>query len=215
ENFPALVAAGLNVARLNFSHGTQAEHQERIDYIRVTSRELGQPVAILQDLSGPKLRLGDIKPEPVYLVPDQTFTLTKDHLIGNQEVCSVNTPEVIEATPVGATILLADGALELRVLEKSPESLKCRVVVGGPLSSHKGLNLPKVSLPISALTDKDRDDVNFCQDQGVDFVAMSIVRSPEDVQGVKDILTGRGLDTPVIATCRSSSLKKPTGWENP
>jgi len=199
ENFPALVTAGLNVARLNFSHGTQAEHQERIDFIRATSRELGQPVAILQDLSGPKLRLGDIQPEPVYLVPEQTFTLTKDHLIGNQEVCSVNTPEVIEATPVGATILLADGALELRVLEKSPEALKCRVVVGGPLSSHKGLNLPKVPLPISSVTDKDKDDLHFGLEQGVDLVAMSFVRSPEDVQEVKDIIAGRGLDTPVIA----------------
>lgn len=199
EIFPALVAAGLNVARLNFSHGSQAEYQERIDLIRSTSQERQQPMAILQDLAGPKLRLGVIEPEPIYLVPDQTFTLTKHPLNGNQEVCSVNTPEVIDATPVGATVLLADGALELRVLEKAPDSLTCRVVVGGALSSHKGVNLPGVPLPISALTDKDKDDLNFGLDRGVDLVALSFVRSPEDVQEVKDIITGRGLDTPVIA----------------
>jgi pyruvate kinase len=208
EIFPALVEAGLNVARLNFSHGSQAEYQKRIDLIRATSRERGQPIAILQDLAGPKLRLGVIDPGPIYLVPDQTFTLTKRPINGNQEECSVNTPEVIEATPVGATILLADGALELLVMEKAPDSLKCRVVVGGALSSHKGVNLPGVPLPISALTDKDRDDLHFGLDQGVDLVALSFVRSPEDVQEVKDIIAGRGLDTPVIA-----KIEKPEAVE--
>jgi pyruvate kinase len=209
ELFPALLAAGLNVARLNFSHGTQAEHQERIEFIRAAARERGtEPVAILQDLAGPKLRLGIIDPEPIYLMPGQTFTLTKRPISGNQEVCSVNTPEVIDATPVGATVLLADGALELRVVEKSPESLACRVVVGGALSSHKGVNLPKVPLPISAFTDKDRDDLNFGLEHGVDLVALSFVRSPEDVQELKEIIAGRGLDTPVIA-----KIEKPEAVE--
>ncbi len=208
EIFPALVAAGLNVARLNFSHGSQAEYQKRIDLIRSTSRDTGQPVAILQDLAGPKLRLGVIDPEPIYLVPDQTFTLTKRSISGNQEVSAVNTPEVIDATPVGATVLLADGALELKVVEKGPDSLTCRVVVGGALSSHKGVNLPGVPLPISALTDKDKDDLNFGLDQEVDLVALSFVRSPEDVQELKDIISGRGLDTPVIA-----KIEKPEAVE--
>jgi len=208
EVFPALVAAGLNVARLNFSHGSQAEYQKRIDLIRSTSRDTGQPVAILQDLAGPKLRLGVIDPEPIYLVPDQTFTLTKRSISGNQEVSAVNTPEVIDATPVGATVLLADGALELKVVEKGPDSLTCRVVVGGALSSHKGVNLPGVPLPISALTDKDKDDLNFGLDQEVDLVALSFVRSPEDVQELKDIISGRGLDTPVIA-----KIEKPEAVE--
>ncbi|MFW6127275.1 MAG: pyruvate kinase [Thermodesulfobacteriota bacterium] len=208
EIFPALVAAGLNVARLNFSHGSQAEYQQRIDLIRSTSRDTGQPVAILQDLAGPKLRLGVIDPEPIYLVPDQTFTLTKRSISGNQGVSAVNTPEVIDATPVGASVLLADGALELKVVEKGADSLTCRVVVGGALSSHKGVNLPGVPLPISALTDKDRDDLNFGLDQGVDLVALSFVRSPEDVQELKDIISGRGLDTPVIA-----KIEKPEAVE--
>jgi pyruvate kinase len=199
EIFPQLLAAGLNVARLNFSHGTQKEHQVRFDMVRSAARQAGVPVAILQDLAGPKIRVGDIDPEPVELVPGQTFTLTSRPLTGNQKGCSVNTPEVIEATPVGATVLLADGALELEVLEKSPDTLTCRVVVGGPLSSHKGLNLPGVNLPISALTVKDRKDLDFGLNLGVDLVALSFVRSASDVAELKEIITARGLDTPVIA----------------
>jgi len=199
EIIPELVAAGLNVARLNFSHGTQAEHQARIDMVRSAARQAGVPVAILQDLSGPKIRVGDINPEPVQLVPGQTFTLTSRTLAGNQAGCSVNTPEVISATPVGATVLLADGALELQVVEKSADTLTCRVVVGGPLSSHKGLNLPGIPLPISALTAKDREDLDFGLAQGVDLVALSFVRSAREVTELKEIIAGRGLDTPVIA----------------
>jgi pyruvate kinase len=199
EIFPELVEAGLNVARLNFSHGTKDEHQARIDLIRSAARQFAAPVAILQDLAGPKIRIGDISPEPVELVTGQTFFLTTRPLVGNDKGCSVNTPEIIAAAPVGATVLLADGALELEVLEESADTLTCRVVVGGPLSSHKGLNLPGVSLPISALTAKDREDLDFGLAQGVDLVALSFVRSAEDVRELKEIITGRGLDTPVIA----------------
>ena len=199
EIFPAMVEAGLNVARLNFSHGTHDEHQARFDMIRAASREAGRPVAILQDLAGPKIRLGEINPEPINLVTDQIFMLTKRPITGNQEECSVNTPEVIEHTPVGATVLLADGALELQVVEKSPDSLKCRVVVGGHLSSHKGINLPSIPLPISALTAKDRDDLAFGLELGADLVALSFVRSAADVVELKELIASRGLSTPVIA----------------
>ena len=199
EIFPAMVEAGLNVARLNFSHGTHDEHQARFDMIRAASREAGRPVAILQDLAGPKIRLGEINPEPINLVTDQIFTLTKRPIVGNQEECSVNTPEIIEATPVGATVLLADGALELQVVEKSPDSLKCRVVVGGHLSSHKGINLPSIPLPISALTAKDREDLAFGLELGVDLVALSFVRSAADVVELKELIASRGLSIPVIA----------------
>jgi pyruvate kinase len=209
EIFPELLAAGLNVARLNFSHGTRAEHQVRIDMIRSASQKSGATVAILQDLAGPKIRVGDINPEPVQLIPGQTFTLTSRVRTGGQDGCSVNTPEVIEAVPVGATVLLADGALELEVLDKDPDTLKCRVVVGGPLSSHKGLNLPGVALPISALTAKDRDDLEFGLSQGVDLVALSFVRSARDVVELKEIIAARGLDTPVIA-----KIEKPQAVEH-
>jgi pyruvate kinase len=209
EICPALLEAGLNVARLNFSHGTHAEHRARYDMIRSASQDAGRPVAILQDLAGPKIRLGDIDPEPVTLIPDRIFTLTKRRLMGNQEECSVNTPEVIEATPVGATVLLAEGALELQVVEKSPDSLRCRVVVGGPLSSRKGINLPGVLLPISALTDKDREDLDFGLELGVDLLALSFVRSAEDVVELKEFIASRGLNPPVIA-----KIEKPEAVDN-
>ena len=192
EIFPALVEAGLNVARLNFSHGTHEEHRARYDMIRAAAAKAGRPVAILQDLAGPKIRLGDINPEPVTLVPGETFTLTRRPITGNGQECSVNTPEVVLATPVGATVLLADGALELKVMEKTPDSLVCQVVVGGALSSHKGINLPGVMLPISAITPKDRDDLAFGMELGVDLVALSFVRSPEDVVELKKLIAARG-----------------------
>jgi pyruvate kinase len=207
--FPELLAAGLNVARLNFSHGTREDHQARIDMVREAAQKSGAPVAILQDLAGPKIRVGDFNPEPVQLVPGQTFTLTSRVRMGNQEGCSVNTPEVIAAVPVGATVLLADGSLELQVLDKTADTLRCRVEVGGPLSSHKGLNLPGVALPISALTAKDRDDLEFGLTQGVDLVALSFVRSAQDVMELKEIIAGKGLDTPVIA-----KIEKPQAVEH-
>ncbi len=199
EIFPALVEAGLNVARLNFSHGTHEEHRARYDMIRAAALKAGRPVAILQDLAGPKIRLGDINPEPVTLVPGETFTLTRRPITGNGQECSVNTPEVVHATPVGATVLLADGDLELKVMEKTPDSLVCQVVVGGPLSSHKGINLPGVMLPISAITPKDRDDLAFGMELGVDMVALSFVRSPEDVVDLKKLIAAAGQSLPVIA----------------
>jgi len=199
ETLSALIEAGMNVARLNFSHGTQAEHGERIDQIRLTSLKVGRPVAILQDLAGPKIRVGEIRPEPVILVPEQIFTLTSRPVMGHHDGCAINTPELIEATPVDATVLLADGALELRVVEKSADTLTCRVIVGGPLSSHKGVNLPGVTLPISAFTAKDRDDLAFGLKHEVDFVAQSYVRSAADVTEVKEFIAGHGLETPVIA----------------
>ncbi|MGQ9689075.1 MAG: pyruvate kinase [Desulfobaccales bacterium] len=206
---PQLVAAGMDVARLNFSHVTQAEAKARLDLVRAAALDAGRPVAILQDLAGPKLRLGEIKPEPVYLFPGEIFTLTKEPVVGNQQKCSVNTPAVIEATPVGARVLLADGSVELEVVEKSAEALTCRVVVGGPLSSRKGLNLPGVYLPISALTEKDKDDLDFGLEQGVDFIALSFVRTASDVLELKEIIARRGLDTPVIA-----KIEKPEAVEN-
>jgi pyruvate kinase len=209
EIFPALIDAGLNVARLNFSHGTHSDHQERFDYIRAAAQEAGRPVAILQDLAGPKIRIGDIDPEPVNLVPDQIFTLTQRPVIGHQEECSVNTPEVIEHTPVGATVLLADGSLELQVVEKSPDSLRCKVVVGGPLSSHKGINLPFVPLPISAFTAKDREDLAFGLELGPDLVAQSFVRTAADLVELKEFIADHGRSTPVIA-----KIEKPEAVDN-
>ena len=151
EVLPELVAAGLDVARLNFSHGTREDHAAWISRIRAAAEKAARPVAVLQDLTGPKIRLGVIRPEPVTLVSGATFTLTSRPVVGTAEVCGVNTPEIIQTTPMGARVLLADGALELTVIDKTEDSLICRVEVGGALRSHKGINLPGVALPISEI----------------------------------------------------------------
>jgi pyruvate kinase len=166
-------------------------------------------VAVLQDLAGPKIRLGDFASDSVTLSPGQTFTLTRRQISGSNEECQVNTPEVISATPIGATVLLADGALEFEVVLKSADDLTCRVVAGGRLSSHQGVSLPGVALPISSLTDKDRDDLAFGLDQGVDWVAMSFVRTANDVAEVKEFIRSRHRDTPVIA-----KVEKPEAVDN-
>lgn len=194
-----LIEAGMDVARINFSHGTRDEHGARIAQVREASQALAKPVAILQDLAGPKIRLGEFFPSRVNLSPGQRFTLTNRPITGNAEIGAVNYPDLIGWVPVGTTILLADGAIELQVLEKTATDLVCQVVVGGVLSSHKGINLPSLTLPISALTDKDRDDLLFGLKKGVDFISLSFVRYGQDIDEVKRLIQSQGFDTPVIA----------------
>jgi len=189
----------MNVARLNFSHGTQEEHRQWIRQVRGAAQALGKPVAVLQDLAGPKIRLGEFYPERVNLSPGQSFTLTNRPIIGDQHQGAVNYPELIGAVPVGASILLADGLIQLQVQDKSDTDLHCRVVVGGTLSSHKGINLPSLGLPISAMTAKDREDLLFGLKNGVDLIALSYVRYRHDVEEVKELIKKHGFETPVIA----------------
>uniref|UniRef100_A0A7C5EMB1 Pyruvate kinase n=1 Tax=Desulfobacca acetoxidans TaxID=60893 RepID=A0A7C5EMB1_9BACT len=196
---PELVAAGLDVARLNFSHGTLAEHEARLKKVREAARAAGRPLAILQDLAGPKLRIGELQPETIQLLPGQTYTLTSRPIVGHQEGCGVSAPEVIAATPVGARVLLGDGALELKVVAKSPDFLTCEVLNGGALRSHQGIHLPGVPLPISPLTPKDREDLAFGLAHEVDFVALSFVRQAADILEVKELIRNHGADTMVIA----------------
>ena len=142
DKLPCLIKAGMNVARLNFSHGAHDQHAATLARVRDAAQKLARPVAVLQDLAGPKIRLGDFASDSVTLSPGQTFTLTRRQISGSNEECQVNTPEVISATPIGATVLLADGALEFEVVLKSADDLTCRVVAGGRLSSHQGVSLP-------------------------------------------------------------------------
>ncbi|MBW1917186.1 MAG: pyruvate kinase [Deltaproteobacteria bacterium] len=199
EVLSGLIEAGMNVARLNFSHGTQEEHRQWIRQVRGAAQALGKPVAVLQDLAGPKIRLGEFYPERVNLSPGQSFTLTNRPIIGDQHQGAVNYPELIGAVPVGASILLADGLIQLQVQDKSDTDLHCRVVVGGTLSSHKGINLPSLGLPISAMTAKDREDLLFGLKNGVDLIALSYVRYRHDVEEVKELIKKHGFETPVIA----------------
>lgn len=197
----ALIKAGATTLRLNFSHGTHDEHQRNIRLIRQTAFELNQPVGILQDLQGPKIRLGRFEAGPIVLNNGDRFTLTSQPVPGTQEISSVTYDPLADEVPEGATILLDDGRVEMLVeeVDRAKGALHCRVVVGGPLSNNKGVNFPGVYLSIKAMTDKDRQDLMFGLDQGVDWVALSFVRNPQDILEIKELIASAGKQTPVIA----------------
>ena len=194
-----LIESGMSVARLNFSHGTHEEHRHMIDTIRALSEELKTPVAILQDLCGPKIRVGEV-PEPgVRIEPGQTFFLTSRDVTGTAERVSVSYPDLHKEVQPGDAILLADGMMELVVKETLSDEIRCEVITGGILTSHKGINLPTGTVKVKALTDKDRLDLAFGLENDVDYVALSFVRRAEDIRELKAIIAEAGKDTPVIA----------------
>lgn len=196
----SLIEAGATTLRLNFSHGTHDDHQRSIRLIRQISFELNQPVGILQDLQGPKIRLGKFEDGSIRLRTGDSFILTSRQLSGTQTISSVTYEPLVEEVPTGATILLDDGKVEMRVVDKDMEAreLHCEVVVGGKLSNSKGVNFPGVYLSIKALTEKDKVDLAFGLDQGVDWVALSFVRNPQDVLEIKEIIANAGKRVPVI-----------------
>lgn len=202
EHLDRLAAAGMDVARLNFSHGTHAEHADVIRRIREGEGRWGRPITILQDLQGPKIRLGTFGTRGgrrFDLEPGATFTLTAYPVIGSVEHASITHPECLREVHVGDQILMDDGMIELRVEETSPEAVRSRVVVGGRISDHKGVALPRVPLPISCLTEKDRADLRFGIAHGIDFVAISFVRSADDIEEVRGFLRELGAEVPIVA----------------
>ncbi|MEM1424927.1 MAG: pyruvate kinase [Cyanobacteria bacterium P01_H01_bin.130] len=201
EVLRALIEAGATTLRLNFSHGTHADHQRNIRTIRQISFELNRPVAILQDLQGPKIRLGRFEGGSIHLKNGDPFMLTSRSIPGTQTESSVTYDKLAEEVPEGATILLDDGRVEMVVesVDRENEALHCRTVVGGPLSNNKGVNFPGVYLSIKALTDKDRVDLAFGLEQGVDWVALSFVRNPQDVLEIRELIAAAGKNVPVIA----------------
>lgn len=196
----SLIEAGASTLRLNFSHGTHSDHQRSIRLIRQISFELNQPVGILQDLQGPKIRLGRFEDGSIQLRKGDPFTLTSRSLMGTQAISSITYEPLAREVPVGSTILLDDGRVEMKVesLDQEQGELHCRVVVGGILSNNKGVNFPGVYLSIKALTDKDRKDLVFGLNQGVDWVALSFVRNPQDVLEIKELIANAGKRVPVI-----------------
>jgi pyruvate kinase len=194
-----LIEGGMDVARLNFSHGTQADHAEKILLIRAISKRLNRPVSILQDLSGPKIRVGHV-PEPgVVLEPGQTFILTAPDVPGTRERVSISYPHLAGDVKIGDRILLADGVMELQVIKTDSAGVHCRVITGGLLSSNKGVNLPSGTLRVQALTEKDREDLRFGLAHDVDYVALSFVRSAEDILTVQSMIRQAKKNVPVIA----------------
>jgi pyruvate kinase len=202
EQLDRLVAAGMDVARLNFSHGAHAEHAEVIARIRQGEGRWGRPITIIQDLQGPKIRLGTFGERGgrrVDLEPGGVFTLSAAPVVGTSERASVTHPECLRELRVGDEIWMDDGMIQLRVEHASPEEVRCRVGVGGRISDHKGIAFPHVPLPVSCLTSKDRDDLRFGIAQGIDYVAISFVRSSSDIQEVRAFLAGERASVPIVA----------------
>jgi pyruvate kinase len=199
QTLEALIKAGMNVARLNFSHGTQAEHLRKIEYIREIANRLRWPVAILQDLAGPKIRIGKVKEGGAELRRGEKFVLTNRQILGDEKGASVSYSSLPREVKPEDRILLADGTIELQVLGSDGRDIECRVVVGGVLTSHKGINFPTGTILAAAFTKKDHEDLLFGIQRGVDLVGLSYVRDASDIETVKEVLKKETADIHVIA----------------
>lgn len=205
-----LLEAGMDVARLNFSHGSHSEHLDCMQTLRSTANKLGKTIAILADLQGPKIRTGALAGGmPVTLRAGQEFTITTAKILGDSTRVNTTFLPLPKEVHRGDRILLSDGLIELRVESVRLKEVYCRVVNGGALGEHKGINLPGVKLHVPALTPKDKADLKFALAQAVDYVAVSFVRRPEDVVLAKKLIRRAGKETPVIA-----KLEKPEAIEN-
>ncbi len=209
DTVKGLMEAGVDVFRLNASHGTREEHGARIATVRRLAAELGRTEAILLDLQGPKIRLGTFAQGGCDLVPGAEFVLTTETVEGDCNRATISYPEFPRDVKPGDRVLIADGAVELRVLDVDGESVRCRVVVGGRVSDRKGVNLPGVAVSTPSLTEKDKADLEFGLAAGIDLVALSFVRRGEDVLELRRFLEKAGADLPVIA-----KIEKPEAWEN-
>ena len=199
ETLEQLIRAGMDVARLNFSHGTQAEHLEVITTVRDIAARLGRPVAILQDLAGLKIRVGEIASGAVTLDAGAPFTLTTRQILGSRQEVSVPYAQLTRGLQPGDTLLLSDGDLALEVIDTTEQDVHCRVITGGVLASRKGVNLPARAITGPTFTDKDHDDLAFGLRHDVDYVAVSFVRTAGDVRDARGVIQDRGSTVPLIA----------------
>ncbi len=201
EIISELIKAGVTTFRLNFSHGDHEDHAERIKIIRKVSNDLDLNIGILQDLQGPKIRLGRFKDGPIKVKKGDLFTLTSKEVDCNNKIANVTYEKLLEEISLGKRILLDDGRVEMIVenINKPDNLLECRVTVGGVLSNNKGVNFPDVQLSVKALTEKDKKDLQFGLNAGVDWIALSFVRNPSDINEIKDLINEYGYSTPVVA----------------
>ena len=196
----ALIASGINGVRINMSHGTQDEQAENIRRAREAADRMKRPLAVLVDLSGPKIRTGVLKNgQPVQLEAGALFTITNRSVAGDAREVSTNYPTMARDVKPGARLLLDDGAIELTVERTTETDVVCRVVNGGTLGERKGINLPGIILPIPSLTDKDRRDLQWAVRQGADYIALSFVRRAEDCQEAKTLIKNAGGRAPLVA----------------
>ncbi len=203
-----MILEGMNVARLNLSHGSYDEHAAVIHHIRSLAKELARPIGILFDLQGPKIRTGTLKGgKPVLLKRNSTIRITTSEVEeGSAEIVSTSYKQLSKDVKQGDRLLLDDGLIELKILSVDKNTVLCRVVNGGELKEHKGINLPGVDISAPSLTEKDKRDLDFGIRSGVDFVALSFVRSAQDIRELKNRIQKKGADIPVIA-----KIEKPEG----
>ena len=196
-----IIAAGVDILRINFSHGNFAEHEPKVILGREIAQKLAVPLAILQDLGGPKIRIGSFADSSsIELKPGQIFTLTTDtNVVGDENIVSINYPQLPREVVVGGIVFLHDGKKKLEVIEISDLEVKCKVLVGGRVKSRSGVNLPGAHLSIHSLTEKDKHDLEFGIKHQVEYVAISFVRRASDVKELRDLLDSRDFHPKVIA----------------
>jgi len=199
ENLKKIIQSGMNVARLNFSHGTHAEHLAVIQNLRRLSVELKAPLTILQDLQGPKVRVGLFEKGSIELKPAQVVTVTIEDVLGRDGLIPSDFKELCMACKPGHHILIDDGLIELEVLKVSEKSLEAKVIYGGILKNRKGMNLPGINLPVDAMTAKDKADLEFGLQNGVDYVALSFVRHGKDIRQLREIIEHHNSPAKIVA----------------
>lgn len=209
EEILALARAGMNVARINASHGSHAEHEERIRRVRKAAEITGQAIAVLVDLQGPKIRLGRFADGPHDLAVGDIFSITTEDVPGTKELVSTTYKGLPGDCKPGDRILIDDGKVAVRVLDVTDTTVRTEVIVPGPVSNNKGVNLPGVAVSVPALSEKDREDLEWGLKFGTDFIALSFVRTPADVDDVHEIMDRVGVRRPVIA-----KIEKPQAVEN-
>ncbi|MBS7538367.1 pyruvate kinase [Ancylobacter lacus] len=191
EKIKALYGAGVDVFRLNFSHGTQADHGRVLDTVRAVEKEAGRPIGVLADLQGPKLRVGRFVENAITLTPGTSIRFDTDMTPGDEKRVPINHPEIIEALREGSTVLLDDGKVRVRVVKKGAGYIEAEVIAGTKLSNNKGFNVPDVLLPLSPLTAKDRSDLVYALDLGVEWIALSFVQRPADILEARELIQDR------------------------
>jgi len=208
EKVMELVEAGMNVARLNMSHGTHDVHLQRLNFVRQAAEAAGRPIGIFADLQGPKIRLGNFARGEETLVAGDRFIITTEDVLGTQGRCGTTLQTLTNDVRPGDQILINDGAIELRALDVTGTEVLTEVIVGGKVSDHKGINLPGVAVSVPALSEKDAEDLAWALEHGVDMVALSFVRSARDIEAVHAIMDDFGCRLPVIA-----KIEKPQAVE--
>ena len=192
EVLRAMARAGMNVARFNFSHGSHEEHKQRMDRVKAVREEYNLPIALLLDTKGPEIRTGDMQDGKIFLKKGEQIRLTPRACLGTPSKISITYPDLYQDVQAGTSILIDDGLIELRVEQTQEQDILCRVLNDGAVSNHKGINVPDVHLSIPYLSDKDKSDIQFGIEQGVDFVAASFVRTADDVQQLRMLLDENG-----------------------